>query len=159
MRKFLTAVLVAATLAAGQANQASAAERGPWRGPCSGWHNGENDDGATPLATRQRHTENLVDCAFAWIGESVPYAEHVADRESHYCPSAYNPSGSAGVFQHQMDYWLGRLREYMPRSWIAPYLRDFATRWRSNVFDPYLNVWVAAFMVRRGGWGPWASPP
>lgn len=158
MKRTLTVLLVAAAIAAGQANQANAAaDRGPWRGPCSGWTNGENDDGSTPVADRQRHTENLVACAFAWAGESVPTALAIADRESHFVPSALNPSGCAGVFQHQLRYWLGRLREYMPKSWVAPWVRDFAARWRSNVFDPYLNVWVAALMVRRHGWGPWGG--
>lgn len=158
--RFLTGVLTAAILVSGSPARAHESRItnheshfvGRWRGPCSFRADGEADTGATPLGVRQAHTRTLVVCVFDHLlPDQTAKALYVANRESHFGPMAYNPSGCAGVFQHQLRYWGSRVRSLMPRAWLAPYL------WRKGVsaFNAYANVWVTAFMVKQGGWGPW----
>lgn len=136
---------------------------GPWRGPCDGWHSGENDTVHTDLAVRQRHTRNLVVCVFNLLDPSqTQHALYIANRESHFGPMAFNPSGCAGVFQHQESYWTPRTL-LIPARWLAPYVW---TLWSYHgtpdihtvsPFNAYANVWVTAFMVVGSGWGPWGG--
>ena len=66
----------------------------------------------------------------------------IADRESHFEPHAYNPSGCAGIYQHQLRYWPGRAAAYGFRGWSA--------------FNARANIMVTMRMVHLSGWGPWA---
>jgi len=92
----------------------------------------------------------LVDCVFARLGlaSEVAYAQYVAERESGYRPDAYNASGCGGIFQHMLRYWRGRAIAFLPL-WLYP--RRQIVSWK----NPLANVWVAARMVKAGGWDPW----
>jgi hypothetical protein len=144
-----------------QTPSASPHDTSKWRGGCDERINGEYDNGATPLGVVHFHVRHLIRCIFAIVSPSdTAKALVVADRESGFTPSAYNPSGCAGIFQHQIAYWTDRTL-MLPRRWLAPYLW---TRWsynggRSTVspFSAYANVWITSFMVRGGGWGPWGG--
>ena len=144
-----------------QTPSASPHDTSKWRGGCDERINGEYDNGATPLGVVHFHVRHLIRCIFAIVSPSdTAKALVVADRESGFTPSAYNPSGCAGIFQHQIAYWTDRTL-MLPRRWLAPYLW---TRWsynggRSTVspFSAYANVWITSFMVRGGGWSPWST--
>lgn len=73
-------------------------------------------------------------------GESMALA--VADRESHFRPNAYNPSGCAGIYQHMLKYWPGRAAAYGFPGWSA--------------FNARANIIVTMRMVVQDGWGPWS---
>jgi hypothetical protein len=159
LRRTLTGLLTAALLVGALPAQAQVLDSriphyvGRWRGPCSFRADGEADTGRTPIAVREAHGETLVRCVFDHLlPDQTEHALYVANRESHFLNSAYNPSGCSGIFQHQIRYWPGRVLGWLPRAWLA-YL------WRKgvSVFNSYANVWVAAFMVKDGGWGPWGG--
>jgi hypothetical protein len=86
----------------------------------------------------------LIRCAAQrWtVPGGVAMALAIADRESHFEPHAYNPSGCAGIYQHQLRYWPGRAAAYGFRGWSA--------------FNARANIMVTMRMVHLSGWGPWA---
>jgi hypothetical protein len=92
----------------------------------------------------------LVECVFEFLGmeSQASYAQYVAERESHYHPDAYNPSGCGGVYQHMIRYWRGRALAYLPE-WRFP--NKETVHWSNGL----ANVWVTARMVKDNGWGPW----
>jgi len=67
----------------------------------------------------------------------------IADRESNFQPGAYNPAGSAGIYQHLLRYWPGRAASYGFAGWSA--------------FNARANIIVTMRMVNQGGWGPWGG--
>jgi hypothetical protein len=68
----------------------------------------------------------------------------IAWRESHYRPSAYNPSGAEGIYQHMRQYWPTRAATYGFPHWSA--------------FNARANVIVTMRMVRAmGNWSPWGG--
>jgi hypothetical protein len=73
-------------------------------------------------------------------GESTALA--IADRESRFRPTAYNPSGCAGIYQHMLRYWPGRAAAYGFSGWSA--------------FNARANIIVTMRMVVQDGWGPWS---
>jgi hypothetical protein len=73
-------------------------------------------------------------------GENTALA--VADRESHFHPNAYNPSGCAGIYQHMLRYWPGRAAAYGFQGWSA--------------FNARANIIVTMRMVKQFGWAPWS---
>lgn len=75
-------------------------------------------------------------------------AVYIAHRESRFQHNAWNASsGACGIYQHLSRYWPGRYRQYVPdRLKPAP----------DNCRNGRTNIIVTVFMVRRGGWGPWA---
>ena len=91
-----------------------------------------------------------MSCVFRFlhIPEEIPTAQYVANRESHYVPTAYNPSGCAGIYQHMLRYWRGRALTFLP-------LWRFPNRATVSAFNAVANVWVTARMVKASGWGPW----
>ena len=70
-------------------------------------------------------------------------ALYIANRESKFHPTAYNPSGCAGIYQHMLRYWPGRAAAYGFRGWSA--------------FNARANIIVTMRMVERSGWGPWGG--
>jgi hypothetical protein len=89
--------------------------------------------------------KQLISCAARhWSVPGGPaMALYVANRESHYQPRAYNPSGCAGIYQHMLRYWPGRAAAYGFRGWSA--------------FNARANIIVTMRMVHLAGWGPWGS--
>ena len=89
--------------------------------------------------------KQLISCAARYW--KVPGGAHtalaIADRESHFHPNAYNPSGCAGIFQQMLRYWPGRASAYGFAGWSA--------------FNARANIIVSMRMVARGGWGPWGT--
>jgi len=88
--------------------------------------------------------KSLIKCAAEhWTVPGGPaMALAIADRESHYQPRAYNPSGCAGIYQHMLRYWPGRAAAYGFGGWSA--------------FNARANIIVTMRMVHLSGWGPWA---
>jgi hypothetical protein len=122
---------------------------GRWRGPCSTWEYGENlQPSDFPSAKAARQIDRLVTCLFdRYAPGNSGTALYVMHRESGGYPWAFNTSsGCAGLFQHIT--WTGRVT-MLPR-WA------FAPGYHPSAFDPRANAWVAALMVRSGGWGPWS---
>ena len=89
--------------------------------------------------------KRLIRCAaHHWhVPGGADMALYVADRESHYYPNAYNPSGCAGIYQHMLRYWPSRAAAYGFRGWSA--------------FNARANIIVTMRMVSHDGWGPWGS--
>jgi hypothetical protein len=85
--------------------------------------------------------KQLIKCAAAGAGISVPTSIRVADCESHFDPSLYS-TGNAGVFQHAVQYWPDRAEVYGFEGW--------------SVFNARANVFVTVRMVKAGGWNPWS---
>jgi len=87
--------------------------------------------------------KKLIKCAAAhWaVPGGARQALYIADRESHYFPRAYNPSGAEGIYQHMRWFWPGRARIYGFPGWSA--------------FNARANIIVTMRMVHRGGWSPW----
>ena len=87
--------------------------------------------------------KQLIRCAADYWhvpgGENTALA--VADRESHFHPNAYNPSGCAGIYQHMLRYWPGRATAYGFQGWSA--------------FNARANIIVTMRMVKQFGWAPW----
>lgn len=144
MKKFVTVVLVTATLVGGVQMTAVAA---PADKICGGWRYD-----LTQLDTRYVRGTRLVECVFEFLGmpEQISTAQYVARRETGntYDPNAYNPSGCAGIFQHMLRYWRGRAIAFLP-------LWRFPNRTTVSAFNALANVWVTARMVKAGRWGPW----
>jgi hypothetical protein len=89
--------------------------------------------------------KQLIRCAAEhWnVPGGADLALYIADRESHYYPNAYNPSGCAGIYQHMLRYWPGRATSFGFRGWSA--------------YNARANIIVTMRMVRDGGWGPWGG--
>lgn len=101
---------------------------------------------------RRNRVVGLIRCVFTKVGipSQIPEALYIADRESSYYPWAWNRSSDCrGLFQHVGWAWHGRALSYLP-------LRQFPRRATTPAFNARANAWVAAVMVRRGGWGPWS---
>ena len=121
-------------------------------GPCSGWFSDITH--TMPMTKVVDHTKRTIACAVEqWpVPGGLSYALAIADRESHFDPEAYNSSGCAGVFQHQVRYWSGRLG-LLERSWYS------AWAWERGIspFNMRANVIVAIRMAHSSGWGPWGG--
>ena len=89
--------------------------------------------------------KKLIRCAAEhWnVPGGADLALYIADRESHFHPNAYNPSGCAGIYQHMLRYWPGRATSFGFRGWSA--------------FNARANIIVTMRMVHDDGWGPWGS--
>jgi len=72
-----------------------------------------------------------------WPASQVEYALVIMRRESGGRPSAYNPSGCAGLFQ-------------VSRYW-------YSSKWHFDPFDPEQNVKHAAMVWRLCGWHAWVT--
>ncbi len=88
--------------------------------------------------------KQLIRCAARrWpVPGGAVTALHVADRESHYDPQAFNPSGCAGIYQHMLAYWPGRASNFGFHGWSA--------------YNARANIIVTMRMVHQSGWGPWS---
>jgi hypothetical protein len=134
----VAALLMTATISTGPALGASAAPAGartsqvPARICDYDWRQG------------RWQVKQLIKCAaHHWsVPGGASLALAIADRESHFDPSAYNPSGCAGIYQHMLRYWPSRATTYGFHDWSA--------------FNARANIIVTMRMVRRGGWGPWS---
>ncbi len=147
MRRITLTLLIATSLVIGNGMTAQATYIHHGERPCTGW---QYD--LTNPATRQERGRRLVACVFTKLGlaAEVSTAQYVADRESGFYPEAYNPSGCGGLFQMMLRYWPGRRAAYLPE-WLFP--RQRLVSWT----NPLANAWVAARMVKAGGWQPWAT--
>jgi len=168
MKRSITIALLTTALAVGSNTAAAGVQLGTpspqhhtakphhpdrWIGPCQGWRLGENLTPAIFDADPARGAlkiKRLISCVFALLapGQSVT-ALIVADRESHYRPWAYNPSGASGLFQHIASYWPGRAAA-LNRGWFGK------GTWPLSPFDPRANAMVTAIMTRNGDWSPWS---
>lgn len=143
--KYLSTIVIAALLTGPTLSAQANGYTHHGERPCTGWQ-----FDLTNPATRQQRGPRLVACVFSRLGmdSAIPTAQYVAERESGYLPTAYNPSGCGGLFQMMLRYWPGRRAAFLPR-WLFP--RRELVSWT----NPLANAWVAARMVKAGGWGPW----
>jgi len=99
----------------------------------------------------QREEDLTAACVVRRLGANkvnLSDVMRVGECESHWNRVAYNPSGYAGIFQHAIRYWSGRVHSAMPEGWrIGPW-----TRWQNS----RSQVVTTVVMVRGGGWGPWS---
>lgn len=75
--------------------------------------------------------------------DEVETALRVAICESSLNPSAYNPAGYGGLFQHSLEYWPSRAEA---AGWAG-----------ASVYDPHANSAVAAWLQSQSGWAPWPN--
>jgi hypothetical protein len=89
--------------------------------------------------------KQLIRCAAEhWnVPGGADLALYIADRESHFHPNAYNPSGCAGIYQHMLRYWPGRAASFGFEGWSA--------------YNARANIIVTMRMVAEDGWGPWGG--
>ena len=89
--------------------------------------------------------KQLIRCAAEhWnVPGGADLALYIADRESHFYPKAYNPSGCAGIYQHMLRYWPGRAASFGFQGW--------------SVYNARANIIVTMRMVHDDGWGPWSA--
>jgi Transglycosylase SLT domain len=93
-----------------------------------------------------QYVQRLIRCAaIHWRVPGGPQmALFIAWRESHYQPSAYNPSGAEGIYQHMRQYWPTRAATYGFPHW--------------SPFNARANVIVTMRMVHAmGSWAPWGE--
>lgn len=153
MKRFLIAAALAVALCSTLLTPAHAFV---WKGPCTGWKNGQHLRNTTPVAVAARRNRHLIRCVFATFGASTTTALQIADRESNFNPWAWHHAYSwshdcLGSFQHMRAYWDDRVRRYLKAKW-------FPRSWpHVSPFDPRANAIVTARMTRAGGWGPWSS--
>lgn len=118
------------------------------KGPCSGWIS--NITHTMPMDKVVDHTQRTIECAVERFGQgrvSLSTALAIADRESHFDPEAYNPSGCGGVFQQMIRYWNGRRDKYWNPDWY----------WKlPRVFNMRANVIVSIRMMANTGLGDWS---
>jgi hypothetical protein len=76
----------------------------------------------------------------------------VAKCESRYDAYAVSSSGTyRGLFQHHRGYWLSRVRDAQRAARLK-----LGSRLSTTVFSARSNAFVTAWLVQRGGWGPWS---
>lgn len=128
-----------------------------WKGPCTGWKNGQHLRHDTALATKVRRNSHLIRCVFATFGVGqTSTALAIARRESGLDPWAWHHAYAwehdcLGTFQHMRQYWGERVRHFLKAKW-------FPRSWPNvSPFDPRANAIITARMVRGGGWGPWST--
>lgn len=118
------------------------------KGPCSGWFS--NITHTMPMPKVVDHTKRTIACAVERFGQgrvSLSTALFIADRQSHFDPEAYNPSGCAGVYQQMESAWAGRRASYWERDWY----------WKlPRVFNMRANVIVSIRMMATTGLGDWS---
>ncbi len=74
--------------------------------------------------------------------EDVDTALRVAQCESNLDPSAWNPAGYGGLFQHAMSAWDDRAEA---AGWAG-----------ASIFDAEANTAVSAWLVYQDGWWHWS---
>jgi len=90
------------------------------------------------------HVKDLIRCAARYFGVSADKALAIADRESHFHPTAYNSwSCAKGIYQHLCRYWPSRAKTYGFTDWSA--------------YNARANIMVTLRMVRKYGWAPWGG--
>lgn len=111
--------------------------------------------GAWPMhSTTVERWRTLVEQYWTHVGEPVDYVLQVMWAESRGLAAACNmASGAAGLFQHLPKYWEWRHRE--ARRWWAE--RDVTVPAGDNIYDPELNIAVAAWLFTQQGWGAWSA--
>jgi hypothetical protein len=67
--------------------------------------------------------------------------------ESGWNRLAWNPAGYAGIFQHSVGAFPGRVRAFEPPTWSSKLSPD----WRNSRSQIVMTV----RMIRAVGWGPW----
>lgn len=82
-----------------------------------------------------------------WIPGSFGRFSSVADCESNWDRFANNHGNYVGLFQHDADSYVGRVRQYGPSSY------DLSTRWRNSRGQ----IVTTARMISAVGWSPWAG--
>jgi len=86
----------------------------------------------------------LIKCAAQHFGVSTDKALYIADRESHFRPTAYNSwSCAKGIYQHLCKYWPSRADAYGFDNWSA--------------YNARANIMVTMRMVKHYGWGAWGG--
>lgn len=95
----------------------------------------------------QHDTAHFIRCAArAWKAPSTPgYVVSIARCESGLRPSAYNPNGHGGLFQHDTGAWSSRARKY-----LVPLAFNAGIGWANGE----ANTIVAIRMARSYGYWP-----
>jgi hypothetical protein len=102
--------------------------------------NGPYDDSNTEFAWAVERWRPVVDTYFP--EDRVDWALRIIECESHGDPEAKNPTSSAsGLFQHLGSLWNER---------------TLAAGWEgADIFDPFANIAMAAWLFETGGPGHW----
>lgn len=155
MKRFLTAVLVVATLA----NAPVAFAQSPIiarssHGPCTFRHVPKPSMAASHV---QALVRDDISCAARRFGVSESFAQCIAQRESGDWPWAGPYHSSKGVFQQNIgpngSWWQSRARTWLPRAWFPRYGEVVYHGW----YNARANILVSIRMAASGGWGPWSS--
>ena len=72
----------------------------------------------------------------------------VGSCESGWNRLAYNPNGHAGLFQHDLGAYIGRVRTYDPPAWDQP----LSTKWTNSRGQVVMTTRMVHAI---GGWSPW----
>jgi len=105
-------------------------------------------DRGTWTDREERRTAACVVEKFGVVG-GLDTLIRVGDCESHWYRFAYNPNGHAGIFQHDIDAWAGRVRSAMPEGWrVGPW-----SHWQNTRAQIVTTVRMVNWS---GGWSAWS---
>lgn len=91
----------------------------------------------------REEVKSIIDRYAQKYGVNADRANRIAQCESGYNPSAFNPSSAAsGVFQQLQRYWPDRANQY--------------GRAEASVFDAEANIDVSMQMLSKGMWSHWS---
>ncbi len=161
LNRTLSTVLLAVALTAAAASPALAVQPAELAGPLNAYRlqqsevavqhqaellaelqlvNGPYDDATPEFSWVVERWRPVVDMYFS--ADRVDWALRIIECESHGDPGAKNPTSSAsGLFQHLGSLWGERTR---------------AAGWEdADIFDPFANVAMAAWLLETGGPSHW----
>ncbi len=158
MKKTLITLLIAATAMAATAAPAAAIETAEFRAAREAYLTAQAEEAQRALLEDLRAVNGPYDNdrdEFSWAVERwrpvvemyfpedrIDWALRIIQCESHGDPTAKNPHSTAsGLFQHLASLWPERSAK-----------AGFAD---ADVFDPFSNVAVAAWLLENGGPGNW----
>jgi len=123
------------------------------RGPCDE----ERWLHITPREWTPQLVKGLIRCAVRrWpVSGGADFAVRVAECESSLYPWAY-ANRNAGVFQHRIDYWVGRVDRYLRPQWFNQRQWERLHELPRGAFHTRANVLISIRMAHAGGWGPWS---
>ncbi len=114
---------------------------------------GEPVPTTNPIQITVAHTVadvgEAIDTWFPRHGVNPVHGRCVGNKESGLAAEPRWNGLYLGVFQHDIDYWPGRVIEYNRQNDLKTPNAD----WK----DPTTQALVSAWMVARDGWGPWPN--